>query len=316
LIFLLFSASVLAAATRPVWIDTDPSVAPGGHEVDDALALLQAFGSPEIAIRGVSIVFGNADLPTANRIGRQLVRDFGPSSIRVFEGAAGAADLGRETEASRALAAALRRERLSILTLGPATNVATVVRNHPELSARIVEVIAVAARRPGQRFVAGPKQKLPFRDLNFELDPEAFRVLLASRIPITFAPWEISSKVWLTREDVDAIATHNPGFVSLLPALQDWVALWVSEFGAAGFNPFDTLAVGYLVDPADLACPTMAASIENGGDDTSASTPAPQKPYLLVRPPQRTEHKLVKYCHTAAPNFKVDLLRRIAAGKR
>jgi len=167
---LLFSSSVLAAASRPVWIDTDPSAAPGGHEVDDALALLQAFGSPELAIRGVSIVFGNADLVTASRIGRTVVKDFGPPWIHVFDGAASAADLGRETDATRALAAALGQERLSILTLGPATNVATVVRNHPELSARIVEIIAVAARRPGQRFQVGPKQNLPFRD-QFRVGP-------------------------------------------------------------------------------------------------------------------------------------------------
>ncbi|MCI0390199.1 MAG: hypothetical protein MOB07_15725, partial [Acidobacteria bacterium] len=41
-----------------VWIDTDPSVAPGGHEVDDGFALIQAFHSPELEIRGVSVVFG------------------------------------------------------------------------------------------------------------------------------------------------------------------------------------------------------------------------------------------------------------------
>ncbi len=31
-------------SAKPVWIDTDPSAIPGGHEVDDAFALLQAFG--------------------------------------------------------------------------------------------------------------------------------------------------------------------------------------------------------------------------------------------------------------------------------
>ena len=111
---LLFSSSVLAAASRPVWIDTDPSAAPGGHEVDDALALLQAFGSPELAIRGVSIVFGNADLVTASRIGRTVVKDFGPPSIHVFDGAASAADFDderRSGEASDRNRAARNRHR-------------------------------------------------------------------------------------------------------------------------------------------------------------------------------------------------------------
>ena len=301
-------------SAKPVWIDTDPSALPGGHEVDDAFALLQAFGSPELSIRGISIVFGNADLPTASRMGRQIIKEFGPSSIRVFDGASDASDLGRETDATLALADALRHGRLTILALGPATNIATVLRNHPELAANIDRIVAVAGRRPQQRFVAGPKQNIPFRDFNFELDPEAFRVILASKVPLTLAPWEISSGVWLTPEDIDALAARSPRFSSLLPAVSDWLALWRDQFGAPGFNPFDTLAVGYMVVPSSLTCSKMNATIEVALDDTTSATGA-QKPYLLVRPPGPSGRK-VQYCHAAAPEFKTDLFARVAAGAR
>lgn len=73
----------------------------------------------------------------------------------MYFGAATAADLGREMPASRALAATLRVRPLVLLALGPVTNVATVLLNHPEVGARIVSVIAVAARRPQQRFTTG-----------------------------------------------------------------------------------------------------------------------------------------------------------------
>ena len=56
-----------AAASTPVWIDTDPSVARGGHEVDDGFALVQAFHSSALTVRGVSVVFGNAPLDEASR---------------------------------------------------------------------------------------------------------------------------------------------------------------------------------------------------------------------------------------------------------
>src|SRR5450759_180792 len=58
---LLQAALLISAlhAQTPVWIDTDPSVAVGGHEVDDGFALIQAFHSKEIAIRGISVVFGS-----------------------------------------------------------------------------------------------------------------------------------------------------------------------------------------------------------------------------------------------------------------
>ncbi len=308
LILLAFLPWLLAAQPRiPVWIDTDPSVAPGGHEVDDGLALLQAFASPELDIRGVSIVFGNADLPTANRIGREIVRRFAPKGTPVYTGAASASQLGKATAASRALAGALRQTRLTILVLGPATNLATLLKNHPDLAPRIDKVIAVAGRRPGQVFRAGPLQKKPFRDLNFELDPEAFRVLLEAKVPLVLAPWEISSGVWLNAEDLNS-TTANPGMRWLLPAAQDWHNLWQRDFGAPGFNPFDTLAVGYLVAPASLECERFQARIATAPDDTLT---LPSKPYLLVTP-AHPDQPSVTYCFAAKPAFKRDLLQRLS----
>ena len=70
----------------PVWIDTDPAVGEPDRDVDDGLALLQAFRSPELEIRGVSVVFGNAELARGLPIARRLVRDYGPPRLRVFRG--------------------------------------------------------------------------------------------------------------------------------------------------------------------------------------------------------------------------------------
>ena len=283
-------ALALMAQTQ-VWIDTDPSVAPGGKEVDDGIALLQAFASPELKVRGVSIVFGNADLPTASKIGREIVSKFGPSGLPVHIGASSAADLGKETPASQALARELKQRRLTILILGPATNVATVLKLHPELAKQIDGMIAVAGRRPGQLFIAGPKQPTPFRDLNFELDTAAFQVLLDSGAPLTLAPWEISSKVWIQEADMRILAT--PGMKWMMPSILDWLVFWKDKFGADGFNPFDSLAVGALVDRKDLICSPMSARIENA--------------QFLVTP-----GKGLTYCYDVKPGFKTDLLRRLS----
>lgn len=294
---LFLFCAMAAPPTQAVWIDTDPSVAPGGHEIDDGIALLQAFGSHELAIHGVSIVFGNADLPTADRIGRHIVKQFGPRGLRVYTGAVGAVDVARETEASRALASALRRHRLTILLLGPATNVATVLKLHPELAGRIHEIVSVAGRRQGQQFTIGAATR-PLRDFNFEMDPGAFQVLLDSKVKLTFAPWEVSSKVWLTREDLEALASKNAGVSWLLPSALDWLQLWKTQFGVNGFNPFDALAVDYLVDPDTIACTEMSMRIETS-----------DKPYLVVKELQ--DGRRVTYCHTPSPQFKQRLLRRL-----
>lgn len=303
----------LAAQTRiPVWIDTDPSVARGGHEVDDGFALIQAFHSPKLEVRGVSVVFGNAPLTTTWPIGRQIVSQFGPRGLEVFKGAASELDLGKETEASRALERALRREPLNIVAIGPVTTVATVLKLHPELTKNVIRIIAVAGRRPGQRFVSGPKQVQAFRDLNFELDPAAFQILLDSGVSLVLAPWELSSKVWITREDLDRLSKGGPAAKYLVPPALDWLAWWHKNLGTNGFNPFDTLAVAFVTTPELLKCSRSEAEIETAADDTTAGAKTGSKPYLYVSIELKSPGSVL-YCHGVQPEFKEDLLRRLSS---
>jgi inosine-uridine nucleoside N-ribohydrolase len=314
---LILAASMIllagAAHARNVWIDTDPSVQRGVHEVDDGFALLQIFHSKELDVRGISVVFGNAPLEQAFPIGEKLVRQFGPPQMRIFKGAAGPQELGVETDASRALAAALRKERLTILVLGPATNVATVLRNHPELAPRIEQVIAVAGRRPGQKFRPSENVR-SFRDFNFELDAPAFQVLLDSGVKLVLAPWEISSKVWLTSEDLDDLLKSDPSLGDLIDAARDWLAFWKRDLKTQGFNPFDTLAVGYAISPATFRCQVFEGVIRDLADDTvAAGNPAKTKPYFLMEAGAKSHP--VTYCFDAGPQFKDDLMRRLRPGK-
>jgi inosine-uridine nucleoside N-ribohydrolase len=311
LLVLLGALSCTAQTTFPVWIDTDPSVERGGHEVDDGFALVQAFHSPELEIQGVSIVFGNAPLSKAWQIGTEIVEKFGPKGLHVFRGAAGSDELGKETDASKALAECLAHGRVNILAIGPVTNVATALQRHPELAKNVIQIIAVAGRRPGQRFLSGPKQAHAFRDLNFELDPAAFQVLLDANVPIVVAPWEISFKVWITREDLERLDhLGGPGAKYLVPPALDWLNWWHDNLGADGFNPFDTLAVGYLTSPALYQCTKSKIRITDGPDDTGAETSARNKPFLIVSPNQDSSHT-VTYCSNVNSQFKEDLLARL-----
>lgn len=307
---LVLLAMATVQAQIPVWIDTDPSVAPGGHEVDDGFALIQAFHSKEIAIRGVSVVFGNAPLTAALPIAKQLLHLL-KAGIEPYSGAAGASQLGEPTPASRALATALRKEKLTILAIGPATNVATVLKRDPDLASRIERIIAVAGRRPDQHFVVGNTTR-PLRDFNFEMDPEAFQVLLDSKVPLVLAPWEISSKVWLTASDLDQLRGHNAALDWLYEPASDWLQLWRKQFGVDGFNPFDTLAVAVLTSPALIQCETLALQIQTLPDDTAGadSSGATKKPYLLVSRSIQSPHS-AQYCYDAKPEFKADLMRRL-----
>lgn len=309
--------STAAPAAVPVWIDTDPAIGEPERDVDDGLALVQAFHSPELDIRGVSVVFGNAPLDRGLPIARRLAHDFGPKGVNVFAGAAAATDRSHETDASRALAAALRAgPPLTILALGPVTNVATVLTKHPDLSSRITRVIAVAGRRPGQRFTTGTSNPNGHRDFNFELDPDGFQALLDAKIEIVLAPFEISSKIWVTSEDLDRLAASSSAAArSLVPPARSWLAMWTRLFGVSGFNPFDTLAVAYAISSSGFACEALKARIDTLPDDVTEpgvqGVKVERKPYLLASRAVSGAFTPVTYCASAPGGFKQDLLARL-----
>ena len=171
--WMLLLGSAWLAADKPVdvWFDVD--TATGSGDVDDGLMLIQGFHSPELNVRGVSVVFGNAPLDKAVPIAKTIASRFGPDGIEPRVGAARADDLGKTNEAVESIAAALKRAPMTIAAVGPVTNIGTLVKKYPELHDRIDRIVMVAAHRPDQRFVTHEKQKLPHRDFNFELDPVA-----------------------------------------------------------------------------------------------------------------------------------------------
>ena len=279
-------------------MDVDPAVLRGGNEPDDGLALLQAFHSIELEIRGVSVVFGNSAVDVGYPNGSEIVERFGPDGLRVYKGAASNAELGQENDATRALQAALRAERLTILALGPVTNVATVLKNHPELSAQVEEIIVVAGRRPGQTFVLG-KGGGPLMDMNFEYDAEGMRVLLDSGAPIVLAPFEISSKTPVSEKDIERFAREPELADFFLEPLRDYVDWYDEHFEVRAIFPFDTLAVAYLTSPEWIACDELPVEIQTLPDDVKAGE---EKPYLIVSS-ELTSTTRVKYCHTASAEF-------------
>ncbi|MGC2658879.1 MAG: nucleoside hydrolase [Bryobacteraceae bacterium] len=298
----------LAVEPTAVWIDTDPSLLPGGHEVDDGFALIQAFHSSNLSIRGVSAVFGNAPLNIEFPKAQRLVKDFDANAVRVYRGAASAAELGTETEASRALAAALRQQPLVVIAIGPLTNVATVLRNHSELSSRILRLIAVAGRRPHQHFQPNDSA-VPFRDFNFELDPAAFQVILDSPVPLVLAPWELSSHVWIRGQDLDALQSAAPALGWVIDAARDWLNYWKQHLKTDGFNPFDTLAVGYAISPAGFHCESLPVQIQSLPNDAIApgTHQAALKPYLVADAHLSTRSRAL-YCFQPPPDFARKLI--------
>lgn len=305
--------------TVDVWLDVDTATGLPRSEVDDGLALIQAFNSPELVVHGISVVYGNTSLERAVPVASEIAARFGPPGLEAHPGAASATDLGDDSEAVQAMASALRERPLTILALGPVTNVATLVRLHPELQRRIERIVMVAARRPAQRFyprradgsVPEPPPGAAHRDFNFELDPAAMAVLLESDVPLVFAPWEVSSWVWIRHRDLEHLARTGDTGTFVAEACASWIELWEERFGVDGFNPFDTLAVGFVTRPDLFETMEVAVRIETGPDDREPADSGVVKPYLLVDAEQVDGRRAI-YCTRPAAAFKELLLRRLA----
>ena len=126
------------------------------------------FGSKELRFGVSASSSATRSLDQAFSIGQEIIEAVRSKNVHVFKGAVSGGGARKEKRGVSRLSEALREERLTILVLGPATNMATVVRNHPELSGRIEQVIAVAGRREGSAIpaIAGCKivSRSEFRD--------------------------------------------------------------------------------------------------------------------------------------------------------
>ena len=205
------------------------------------------------------------------------------------------------------LAAALGDGPLTIVALGPLTNIAALLRERPELRANVARLIAVMGRRPGHIFhpAEGAGGALfghgpVFRDFNFALDPQAVRQALAAGVPISLVPYDAARRIELAAADLDRLEAAIPRVVQ---RSRGWLDYWRTDIGRQGFFPFDLLAALYALEPSSLRCTPVRAWV--GGDDKLFWSPEA----LLIEP---RSDGAVLYCGSARPQAKELILRRFA----
>ena len=314
-----------AAPPTDVWLDVDTAMGlPSGdrpRDVDDGLATIQALSAAELHVVGVSVVFGNAPLVEALPFTRAIVARFASPPVPVHAGAASGDEFRRENDATRALAAALAQRPMTVLALGPVTNLATVVALHPELRPRIRSIVLVAARRPGFDFHPVGRPELKFPDANFEKDVPGMQTLLDSGIPLVFAGYESSSDIWLNRAHLDAVGARGESGRWITAASQAWLGRWETMLKLPGFNPFDTVAVGWVAHPQWFDAVKVRTHITRGPDDRVGDGPAASraaKAYLVCEPADDADGRHLYLTSTRAPfiPWLVERLSAAGAGAR
>lgn len=211
----------------PVLLDTDI-----GDDIDDALALALALRSPEIELIGVTTVFGDTllrarlakhllhvfernDIPVAAGISAPMLARHRPSGVPQAavltsgEEQAISDRSGPELIIEKALA---HPGRLTLLCIGPLTNVATVLLKEPHLFLTIRSIVMM-----------GGTSGLPFPDWNVRSDARAAQIVLAAGIPITLLGWNITTRCRMRAEDIERLRNKNTPQTRLLC---DLIATW------------------------------------------------------------------------------------------
>jgi inosine-uridine nucleoside N-ribohydrolase len=257
-----------------VWIDTDAACTGGNADPDDCIAMLVLMNSPDVEIVGISTVFGNAPLSVVERTTRDLVgRVAGRSDIRVHSGSSIALEAEGTTPiepAHAALERALERGPLTIVSLGPLTNVAATLRRRPDLADNIGLLVAVMGRRPGHVFHPAEGRSSSgilfghgpiFRDLNFSKDRTSASVVLGLAERISLTPYEAAREVMVTRRDLARMEGGPRAPAWLAERARPWLDYWKGHIGLPGFYPFDALAALYVLHPQQFNCAKVFAWI-------------------------------------------------------
>jgi inosine-uridine nucleoside N-ribohydrolase len=263
-------STTLGSDKTSVWVDADPACGLGQtDDVDDCWAILYAINSNKMSIRGLSTVFGNTSVSSSYQTANlflQKISEEGVDVPSVYKGSGSSIEKGKdvyENEATIALYNELKERKISIIALGPLTNIAILIQLHPEIAKNIVSIVAVAGSRPKQRrFFIGNSNLLHFHDLNFNKDPIAFEIVLNSGIPLTLIPFEVATKVTVTSDDLQIMGKRSGSASWLTEHSKGWLDFWSRSFGIDGFYPFDFLAVGYQLMPSEFQCEMIPTQIE------------------------------------------------------
>jgi len=257
------------APAIPVWIDSDTGV-------DDAFAIAVLLRSRQVDIRGISAVAGNTTVENASNNILTLLDVARRTNIPVIVGAAAplayplsyvgaylhGADGLQGAQRSHDLsalphnpaeaicAAARRTPTLTLLALGPATNVVLAARSCQADLVRVKIIALNGAKKGGNR--------TPVAETNTFIDPQATAELLHTGLQVTLVVLDaVEPMTFDTRKVVPMLTKSRDPLARLLAKpLSSYVAAQSSGQSTIFTLP-DLAATFYLFDPS-LATPKNA----------------------------------------------------------
>ncbi len=263
--------------------DTD-----AGH--DDVLAMLMLLKSKQFDVLGITTVAGNSTLENATRNTAFALDLLGRRDIPIFSGAAkplkrqlvqavvhghsglDGADTSRTSytltnNAVNKLIELVRAHpyEVTILTLGPLTNIAKAFEADPDLPTLVKGLVIMGG------VVDGVGNKNRVAEFNIFVDPEAAHIVFSANVKKTLIPFDICRDIVFPLKDFDKLkgtSLHKPVKKMMKPFISGLKA----EEGINGALLPDPIAAYYLLNPRVYTIKPMDIVVETSGKHTSGMT--------------------------------------------
>lgn len=230
---------------KKIFIDTDAGT-------DDAVAIVMALASPSVEVVGISCVGGNATVDQVaqnvlflcDRMNRSIPVYIGArkpltrplKSSDFIHGKDGLGDIGSDNHGRKSsdisAVEGLRKSiishpnELTIVTLGPLTNMAITLQQHPELIPLIkgLHIMGGNYQMPGNI--------TPVSEYNFWVDPEAADLCIKTNIPKVIVGWDITIRHgYLDIDELGALKHDNHPLARDIVQMQKVRLDWMQSVG-------------------------------------------------------------------------------------
>lgn len=270
---------------RKVIIDCDPGI-------DDAIALCLALFDPRLEVVAVTAVAGNVGAQQASRNVQAILELLDPprwprlgtaradseNSLiqRGLHGADGLGNLGmriselhHQHPSDKVISDEIRNApgKVTILALGPLTNIARVIGSDPELATQIDGLIVSGGS------VEPIGNITPVAEFNVYCDPQAAQHVLRSPMTKTLVPLDITSRTIFTLDFLNHLPDESSRAGRLVQQLLPFLfRTYRQQLGREDICLHDTVALQALLQPDLFETDEMAGDVEVVGELTAGMT--------------------------------------------
>ncbi len=278
---------------KKIIIDTDPGI-------DDAIAIMLAVKSRAFDIKALTTVCGNTTIEDTTRNAAYVLEAVNASNIPIYSGAArplrrtfargkvmGQTGLGGikpennpalTNNASAKIAEIVDENpnEITIVAIGPLTNIANAILENPEVMRKTKELVIMGGA------VTIPGNVSPAAEFNIFVDPDAAKTVFEFPIQKTIVPLDICYQTLFALKDFDRITDPSLREI-LLKMVRPFIENLKVDEKVDGAVMYDVLTIYYLLDAQN--CGTYQANIKVEANDPSNLG----KTYISDEIPSRNE---------------------------